>query len=353
MSIVERRELAPGYTVSRLLKGGWHLALGHGAALDRQQAVRDMAEFVEAGITSFDCADRYQGVEDLIGTFRRTNPALAKRVQVHTKMVPDLKDLPTIKRADIEARVDRSRKRLGVETIDLVQFFWWKWSIPGAIDAALILADLKKAGKIRNIGVTNFSTGQLSQLIEAGVPIVSNQLQYSLVDDRPERAQIEYCRSKGIGLLTYGHLLGGFISESWIGAPEPAEPFANRSLRKYKLIIDDFGGWALFQELLGELRRIGEKYGVGPGEVALRWTLDRPGITGSIVGATSTRHLQRNIRVFDLELSDDDRAALAKIRARRRGPAGDCYEIESDWEGRHGKIITPNQIFHPENAPAA
>ncbi|MFZ9479646.1 MAG: aldo/keto reductase, partial [Steroidobacteraceae bacterium] len=68
--------LAPGYTISRLIKGGWHLAGGHGS-VDRQQALRDMAAFVEAGITTIDCADIYTGVEELIGEFRAQYPALA------------------------------------------------------------------------------------------------------------------------------------------------------------------------------------------------------------------------------------------------------------------------------------
>ncbi|MDH3233080.1 MAG: aldo/keto reductase [Alphaproteobacteria bacterium] len=343
MSRVERTEIAPGYSISRLLKGGWHLSSGHSAGVDRDRAIQDMAAFVEAGITSFDCADHYLGVEQLIGDFRRAHPALADNLQVHTKYVPDFEALPTLTREDTERTIDRSLRRLGVDTLDLVQFYWWDWSIPGAVDMALVLSDLVRAGKIRFLGVTNFSTDQLAEFVDAGVPILVNQLQYSLVDNRPELRQIDYCREHGIALLTYGHLLGGFFAEDWLGTEEPQEPYANRSLVKYKLIIDDFGGWTLFQDLLAELTRIGERHGVGPGEIALRWTLDRPGVAGCIVGATSTRHLQRNLSVFDLQLSDDDRGALAAICERRQGPAGDCYELESDREGRHGRIMRRNQ----------
>ncbi|MBU3739384.1 MAG: aldo/keto reductase, partial [Rhodoferax sp.] len=184
---------------------------------------------------------------------------------------------------------------------------------------------------------------QLQQLVDAGVPVVVNQLQYSLVDRRSERLQLPYCRDKGIAVLTYGHLLGGFLSADWIGQPEATDPFANRSLKKYKLIIEDFGGWALFQELLVALRDIGERLGVGVGEVALRWTLDQPGVAGCIVGATSTRHLAPNQKVFDISLTDSDRASLAAICDRRVGPLGDCYELENDRTGRHGSIMRHNQ----------
>jgi diketogulonate reductase-like aldo/keto reductase len=100
---------------------------------------------------------------------------------------------------------------------------------------------------------------------------------------------------------------------------------------------------ALFQELLVALKTIGARLGVGAGEVALRWTLDQPDIAGCIVGATSTRHLARNQKVFDIMLSDADRAQLAGICDRRTGPQGDCYELENDRTGRHGSIMRHNQ----------
>ena len=165
--------------------------------------------------------------------------------------------------------------------------------------------------------------------------------QFCLTSDEQQGERIS---EKGFGILCYGTLAGGFLTDAWLNQPEPAEgTLTNRSLIKYKLIIDDFGGWALFQELLATLKRIGESHGVGLGEVALRWTLDREGVAGCIVGSTSTRHLARNLKVFDFALTDADRAALEAIRARRTGPEGDCYELENDAVGRHGRIMRRNQ----------
>ncbi len=97
-----RIELAPGYTISRLLKGGWQLAGGHGD-VDRAKAIADMAAYYDAGITTFDCADIYTGVEELIGDFRadyaeRHGSDRLSRLRVHTKFVPDLASLPSIDR---------------------------------------------------------------------------------------------------------------------------------------------------------------------------------------------------------------------------------------------------------------
>ncbi|NDF40033.1 MAG: aldo/keto reductase [Proteobacteria bacterium] len=161
--MIDRFDLAPGYSISRLLKGGWHLAGGHGT-IDPAQAVADMATFVEAGITTFDCADIYTGVEELIGRFRAARPDLAGRVQVHTKFVPDLADLDRVDRGYVTRVIDRSLQRLGMDRLDIVQFHWWDYAVPGYVEAATVLEDLRRAGKIRLIGATNFDTPRLAEI---------------------------------------------------------------------------------------------------------------------------------------------------------------------------------------------
>ncbi|MEK9944391.1 MAG: aldo/keto reductase [Alphaproteobacteria bacterium] len=340
---VERFQTAPDYDISRLIKGGWHLAGGHGD-VDRAQAIKDMAVFVEKGITTFDCADHYTGVEEMIGDFRKSHPSLAPLVQVHTKFVPDYEKLGNVTRDYVESIIDRSIRRLKVERLDVVQYYWWDPDgKPGFVDTGLILRDLQAAGKITRIGVSNFNTRQLKMLVDAGVPIATNQPQYSPVDRRPESQLIPYCQDQGIVQLCYGTLSGGFFSADWLGKSEPFEPFPNRSLTKYKLIIEDFGGWALFQELLQAMKNIGDKHGVTIALVALRWILDQPNVGAAIVGATSARHVDENLKVFSFALDTDDNRMLDAVLARRQGPEGDCYDLERDKEGRHGRIMRYNQ----------
>ena len=170
---VPRIELAPGYTISRLLKGGWQLAGGHGA-VDAAAAHDDMDRFVAAGITTFDCADIYTGVEALIGAWiaRRSARGGAAPVQIHTKYVPDLDRLATHSRADVVRGVDRSLARLGVERLDLVQLHWWDYDAAGYVDAAGWLDEQRRAGKIRHVGLTNFDRERLSEIVAAGIPVV-------------------------------------------------------------------------------------------------------------------------------------------------------------------------------------
>jgi aryl-alcohol dehydrogenase-like predicted oxidoreductase len=340
--VIPRYALSDGYTLARIIKGGWHLAGDHGA-IDRRQAIEDMAVFVEAGITTFDCADIYTGVEQLIGDFRRAYPTLAQRVQVHTKFVPDLSDLQTADQGYVEKIIDRSLQRLGLERLDLVQFHWWDYSVPRYVETALALERLRVAGKIAHIGVTNFDTRTLAEMVSAGVPIVSHQLQYSLLDNRPATSMVEYCREHDIALLCYGTVAGGFLSERWLGKAEPnragTPALTNRSLIKYQLIMEDFGGWDLFQQLLAVLARLAAKHDTDIASVASRAVLDRPQVAAVIVGATNTTHLQANAQVASLHLDADDRAAIAAITDRRQGPEGDVYTLERDRNGRHGRIM--------------
>lgn len=342
----ETREIAPGYTITRLIRGGWQLAGGHGP-IDREQVVEDLVAAFDAGVTTFDCADIYTGVEELYGALRERLRAsrgedAVRRLRVHTKLVPDLSTLPRITRADIEAIVDRSLRRLRVERLDLVQFHWWDYAAPRWLEAIGWLNDLRRAGKVRLIGGTNFDTVHVREILAAGVPLTSMQVQYSVLDQRPAAGFAELCRSRGVALLCYGTVAGGFLSDRWLDAAEPAGPLANRSLVKYKLIIEDFGGWPLYQELLRALRRIADRHGVDSASVATRLALDFPGVAAAIVGATSQKHLAANVSAAQLALTDADRAEVEAVGSRRRGPSGGVYELERARHGRHGSIMNYN-----------
>lgn len=331
-----RATLAAGYEISRVLKGGWQLAGGHGA-IDAVTAFADMDRFAEAGITTFDCADIYTGVEELIGQWLRTRSSAAA-IQVHTKYVPDVDRLAAHSRADVVRGVDRSLQRLGVEILDLVQLHWWDYDVPGYVEASLWLNELRAAGKVRHIGLTNFDRQRLVEIADAGVPVVSHQVQYSVLDRRSS-SMVEDCASRSIGLLCYGALAGGFLSERWLDAAAPTGALENRSLVKYRLIIEEFGGWELFQRLLQVLREIGARHGTGIGAVAMRWVLDQPGVAGIIVGARHARHVPAIAAALSLELTSADRDAIAALHAGASGPRGDVYGLERIKGGVHASIM--------------
>ena len=345
MNKVQRQDLRAGYQISRIIKGGWQLAGDHGQ-VDPARVVQDMVTFVDAGITTFDCADIYTGVEELIGAFlahltQSRGAEAAQQVKIHTKYVPDRDSLASLRFQDVEAVIDRSLKRLGQDRLDLVQFHWWNYDIPGHIEAMGHLDALRQKGKIDLIGVTNFDAEHLVELCETA-DIASAQIQYSLLDTRAEGAFTQAARDHNVHLLVYGTLAGGFLTEAWLGQPDPGFTFENRSLVKYRLIIEEFGGWALFQSLLQALNTIAQRHDADISTIAIRAMLDNPDVAAAIVGARYADRLPHTLRVFDIALTAQDRAALHAVLEQRQGPHGPVFGLERDTSGVHGRIMKYN-----------
>ncbi len=341
---VERIELAPGFSISRIIKGGWQLSAGHSQGTGADP-IEDMFAFADAGVTTFDCADIYTGVEEVIGKFlaaRKERFGSHADIQVLTKFVPDYDALATLNKAYVERIIDRSLKRLGVERLDMVQFSWWAYSIPGWVETAHWLKELQQAGKIHLISGTNFNTTSTLEIVESGVPLSSLQVQYSLLDNRPEKGLVELCAKHNIQLLCYGTVAGGFLNEQWLDEAVPLPPFDNRSQVKYKLMIEEFGSWSLFQELLRQLKGIADKYHTSISNVASRYIIERKQVGAAIIGARTAVHLNENLRVFDFSLDAEDIARIHAVTTRRTGPAGDVFDVERIKDGPHGSIMRYN-----------
>ena len=330
-----RFPLAPDLSICRILNGMWQVSGAHGA-IDPARAGAAMFAYHDAGFRTWDLADHYGPAEDLIGAFRRQFAARrgAERlpeIQAFTKWVPY--PGPMTRRVVDEA-LAVSLRRMGTDRLDLLQFHWWDYADQRYLDALRHLADLRGEGRVRHIALTNFDTERLAAIAAHGIHFVSNQVQYSLVDRRPDVRMAEWCREHGVALLTYGTLLGGLLSERYVGGPEPTRAELNTaSLRKYKQMIDAWGDWALFQELLATLQRIAHRHRVGIANIAIRYVLDRPAVAGVIVGARLgvAEHVADNARTFDVALDSDDLNAIDPVLARARdlmrviGDCGDEY----------------------------
>jgi aryl-alcohol dehydrogenase-like predicted oxidoreductase len=143
-------------------------------------------------------------------------------------------------------------------------------------------------------------------------------------------------------LLCYGTVAGGFLSERWLGVPEPSGSLENRSLTKYKLIIDEFGGWELFQMLLKALRDIAQRRCSDIATVASAAVLTWPSVAAVIVGARNKSHLPANLAISDLTLTADDHALIGRVLAQANALDGDVFGLERDTTGRHGIIMKYN-----------
>jgi aryl-alcohol dehydrogenase-like predicted oxidoreductase len=330
-----RFDLTSDLRTCRILNGLWQVSGGHGV-IDSRKAIMEMFDYHAAGFTTWDLADHYGPAEDFIGEFQRQfvgrfGAARLGEMQAFTKWVPRPGPMT---RAVVERAVGESLGRMKVETLDLLQFHWWEYGDRRYLDALKHLADLRDEGRIKHLALTNFDTEHLRIITENGIKIISNQVQYSIVDRRPEIGMAPYCSEHGIRLLTYGTVLGGLLAEEYLGQPEPrSSDLSTASLRKYKSMIDAWGGWLLFQELLTTLKHIGDKHEISIANVGVRYILDRPTVAGVIIGARLgiAEHIAENARVFSCSLDEEDRTAIDSICAKSRdlfasiGECGDEY----------------------------
>jgi aryl-alcohol dehydrogenase-like predicted oxidoreductase len=330
-----RFQFAPNLTICRILNGLWQVSGGHGA-IDPERAVEAMFRYHDAGFTTWDLADHYGPAEELVGEFRRRlafrrGEARLAEIQAFTKWVPHPGAMP---RQVVAAAVGRSLSRMRADRLDLLQFHWWDYADRRYLDALDRLAELRQEGKIRHLALTNFDSERLALILDHGIPIVSNQVQYSLVDRRPDARMAPLCRDRGVSLLAYGTLLGGLLSETFLGRAEPSRAdLATVSLQKYKRMIDAWGGWGLFQELLAALQAIADRHHVGIAAIGLRWVLDRAAVAGVIVGARLgiAEHIADNARSFEIVLDAADHAQIDAVLAKSRdllqliGDCGDEY----------------------------
>ena len=323
-------QFTPDLRVCRILNGMWQVSGAHGR-IDPSLAIESMFDYLDAGFTTWDLADHYGPAEDFIREFRhqladrRGEDALTS-IQAFTKWVPQP---GTMTRQIVESNIDVSLRRMGVETLDLLQFHWWDYNDARYLDALAHLTQLRDEGKIRHLALTNFDTEHLRRITDQGIVVVSNQVQYSLIDRRPMIRMAGYCQEHDIKLLAYGTVCGGLLSEGYLGQPAPSGAALNTaSLHKYKQMIDTWGGWELFQVLLASLEIIAGKHGVGIANVAVRYILDRPEVAGVIVGARLgvTDHLEDNSRVFDFTLDQEDNARIEAVLDQSQ----DLYQLIGD-----------------------
>jgi len=308
----------------------WQVAGGHGY-IDHELAIADMLRYHDAGFTTWDLADIYGPAEDFIGQFRRRLLKLKgkeelERVQSLTKWVPQP---GKVTRSFVNENIDRSLRRMSVSSLDLLQFHWWEYNNPYYMDALRYLSDLRDEGLIKHIGLTNFDTERMQIMIDSGLRIVSNQVQYSIIDRRPEVKMIPFCLEHNTSLLAYGSICGGLISEHYLGTVEPSTAELNTaSLRKYKQMIDAWGGWDLFQKLLLTLKSIAQKYDVSIANVATNYILAKSAVAGVIIGDRLgiVDHRNDNTRVFNFDLDKSDCYAIDAVCTN----ANNLFEIIGD-----------------------
>ncbi|KAI5117816.1 hypothetical protein M0805_004946 [Coniferiporia weirii] len=324
-------ELGP-FTVPRLFVGLWQLSSNAWGTAPVSRIRAEMKRHVDEGYTAF--ADHYGSAEILFGEFREglDDP---KRALGATKWCVFRQTTPT--RAVVEAAVKERLDRMRSNSVDLLQFHWQDYSDKGYLEALRHLRNLQAEGTIKAIGLCNFDSVRTDEICTQLGPgaIVSNQVQFSLIDTRPLHGMAHVCERHGIKLLTYGSLCGGFLADEWLGKPEPEayQVSMTPSQRKYlDMIIKAWGTWSLFQSLLSVLRVISDRHtGISIANVATRWVLEHSFVGAVIVGTRLgiSAHTSDNQRVFGFRLTAEDHRAIDAVLDQSKGrtlitSVGDC-----------------------------
>jgi aryl-alcohol dehydrogenase-like predicted oxidoreductase len=296
--------------------GQWEFAWG---AQDDTESIAAIHAGLDRGMNWIDTAPAY-GLghsETIVG---HAIKGLAKRPYIFTKcsLVWDesRKISHNLQAASIRREAEASLKRLGVDSIDLYQIHWPAWSggpesaSPGSIEEAVAeMAKLKAAGKIRNIGVSNFNASQM-QRAQNVAPITSLQPPYSLLSTDVETSTLPFALSQQIGVIVYSPMASGLLSgamtreriaglpaDDWRkSSPNFQEPLLTRNLRLVEI-----------------LRAIGQRQNATPGEVAIAWTLRNAAVTGAIVGVRSAQQVAGIAGATDIRLNADDLREIEQV----------------------------------------
>ena len=317
--------LAPGLSISRIVTGLWQIAdmEKSGNLLDPELTAKHMNPYADAGLTSFDMADHYGSSEIIAGTFKNNYPK-GDQIQLFTKWVP----APgKITKEDVRKAVLIALERMQQTTIDLFQFHAWHYPDPSWLDGLFFLNELKNEGLIKHIGVTNFDTAHLRIALASGIPIVSNQISHSLIDQRANGKMKEICKENDVKLLAYGTLAGGFLTNKWLGKSEPInEELTTWSEMKYKRFIDAAGGWKPFQNLLQTMNKVAVKHKVSIANIASRYMLENEAVAAVIIGARlgKSEHIANNKRILEMELEPEDLKVIREAQGQLKPIPGDC-----------------------------
>ncbi|KAL9710813.1 hypothetical protein Ac2012v2_006351 [Leucoagaricus gongylophorus] len=318
----------------RIWTGLWQLSSSAWGSADIEDIKHSLRKLVDSGYYFF--ADHYGSAENIIGQFCHDLPD-SSQMFIATKWCVFHKCTPT-REIVLEAVKGRLRE-LQTTQIDLLQFHWQDYNDKGYLVALQHLQSFQMDGYITHIGLCNFDTKRTDEICTVLGPgaIVSNQVQFSIIDTRPLHGMGDVCMKHGLKLLTYGTLCGNFLTDKWLGKPLP-DPYGEGnpltpSQRKYlDVILISWGTWELLQSLLRVLRAIGDRHGgKSIANVATRWVLDHPFVGAVLVGTRLgvSEHFADNAKVFNFKLTSQDRADIEDVLSlsnshRMVASIGDC-----------------------------
>ncbi len=321
--------------------GSWAFGGGDYWGPQSQQAVDDVVRYaVDHGSNFFDTAEAYNegASESSLGIALRGVPR--ERVIICTKIKPG-----NLHPDRAEAHCDASLRRLGTDYIDLYMVHWPLTAdsirhftaealpTPNVGEAFAVLDRLRRAGKIRYIGVSNFGCAQLAEALASGVEIVANELPYSLLTRAIELEILPLCRKRGVGVIGYMALMQGVLSDRYptlADVPEWRRRTRHFDCRSTALSRHGLSGCEPeTQATIEAIRRLARQLGLTTSGLALKWACSGHGVTSSLCGSRNVHTLQENLQAVAEPLAPDIRAELDRLTQpllEKLGPSFDYYE---------------------------
>ncbi|HKK74503.1 MAG TPA: aldo/keto reductase [Saprospiraceae bacterium] len=324
MTKIPTTELASDLHISKILTGLWQIAdmERNDQQLDLDATADAMQPYLDAGLSTFDMADHYGSAELISGRFRKK--VGGDRVQLLTKWVPEPGKGSKEK---VRKAVQQALDRMQMEQLDLLQYHAWNYADASYLDDLYWLQELKEEGLIRHLGLTNFDATHLNLVLQSGIEVVSNQICYSLIDQRARGPMTEVCQRHGVKILAFGTLAGGLLSDRWLDQPDrPADQMDTWSQMKYKRFIDEAGGWDHFQTLLGTLHKMARKKEISIANLACRYMLEQEAVGGIIIGARlgKSNRIPDNLHLFEFDLSEADKTQIQSVLDELTSIPGNC-----------------------------
>jgi len=289
--------------------GNWEWGWGD---QDDEPSIAAIHRALELGINWIDTAAVY-GLghsEEVVREALRTWSGPRPYVFTKCGMVWDRKGKVSLrlKAKSVRRECEASLRRLGTEVIDLYQIHWPVEDATETLEGWATLAELQQEGKVRYIGVSNFSAQQLQQA-QAIAPITSLQPPYSLIRRDVEAAELPYCGEQGIGVIAYSPMGSGLLTGAMTH-----ERAASLSKKDWRSRSEDFSDPKLSQHLAAteRLRAVGARHGLSPAEAAIAWVLRHPAVTGAIVGARSAAQVEGIIGAMEFRLTPEE---IAEVEA--------------------------------------
>jgi aryl-alcohol dehydrogenase-like predicted oxidoreductase len=283
--------------VTEISLGAWSYGHDSWSDIDDDVSIRTIHKAIDYGITLIDTAPAYGNgySETIVG---RAIEGKRDKVIVATKCTADAKTIPE--------QADASLKRLGVECIDLYQVHYPSAEIP-ICETIGAVAELKKQGKIRHIGVSNFSVKQLKEAV-ATAEITSCQSPFNLLWREIEvQGVLDFCLENNIGILSYSSIAQGLLTGKFENREDI--PATKGEARTRNVLFKE----GTFEAALGAvefMKQIAPKYGKTLTQLAINWVINRPGITTSLVGARNMKQLDENVGGQGWQISPEDMKSL-------------------------------------------